>query len=142
MEVTREIYSMIYDSPSYGNNGLGDYLGKFKKVKQLREDAWIDDFIGINVETNELCVILSREVYGRGGGISYRVVPMKDIGNETEVLADIPFAEWLMVIDDYDDGLGNRKLPHCSRCGRGVYRHDAGMWCTFCGAAMKNPMRY
>lgn len=39
MEVFREIYSMIYDSPSYGNNGLGDYLGKFKKVKQLREDA-------------------------------------------------------------------------------------------------------
>lgn len=142
MEVFREIYSMIYDSPSYGNNGLGDYLGKFRKVKQLREDAWIDDFIGVNTETGELCVILSREVCGHGGGIAYRVVPVKDIGNNTTVLADIPFAEWLMVIDDYDDGVGSRKLPHCSRCGRGVYNHDAGMWCPFCGAAMKNPMRY
>ena len=50
-------------------------------------------------------------------------------------------AEWKIVIDDFDDGLGNRELPHCTNCGRGVYRHDAGSWCTFCGAAMKNPMR-
>lgn len=142
MEVFKEIYSMVYDSPSYGNNGLGDYLGKFRKVNQLREDAWVDDFIGINVETEELCVILSREVCGRGGGIAYRVVPVKDIDNNTVVLAEIAFAKWVMVIDDYNDGFGNRELPHCSRCGRGVYRHDAGSWCPFCGAAMRNPMRW
>ena len=50
-------------------------------------------------------------------------------------------AEWVTVVDDFDDGKGNREYPHCSKCGRGVYRHDAGSWCPFCGAAMKNPMR-
>lgn len=50
-------------------------------------------------------------------------------------------AEWKIVVDDFDDGLGNRELPHCTNCGRGVYRHDAGSWCPFCGASMKNPMR-
>lgn len=54
---------------------------------------------------------------------------------------EITFAEWKMVIDDYDDGLGNRETPHCTNCHRGVYRHDASNWCPFCGAAMKNPMR-
>ena len=138
MEVVK-VYSMIYDSPSYGNNGLGDYLGEFKKVKQLREDCWVDDFIGINTETNEQCVILSREIKGCGGGLRYEVIPTKNI--ESPILCDIYFAEWRMVVDDYDDGLGDRELPHCTNCGRGVYRHDAGSWCPFCGAAMKNPMR-
>ena len=133
---------MVYDSPKHGNNGLGDYLGKFRKVKQLREDAWVDDFIGINTETGELCVILSREVYGRGGGTAYKVVPMKDFDYDDIILAEVPIAEWRMVVDDYDDGVGNRELPHCSRCGRGVYNHDAGMWCPFCGAIMKNPKRW
>ena len=41
MEEFKEMYSMIYDNPKYGNNGLGTYLGKYKCVKQLREDAWI-----------------------------------------------------------------------------------------------------
>ena len=50
-------------------------------------------------------------------------------------------AEWKMVVDDFDDGFGNREYPHCTNCSRGVYRHDAGSWCPFCGAAMKNPMR-
>lgn len=50
-------------------------------------------------------------------------------------------AEWEMVLDDFNDGVGNRKLPHCTNCHRGVYRHDAGGWCPFCGAIMKNPMR-
>ena len=49
-------------------------------------------------------------------------------------------AEWKMVIDDFDDGKGNRELPHCSKCNRGVYKHDAGSYCPFCGAIMKNPI--
>lgn len=138
MEVVK-IYSMIYDSSKYGNNGFGDYLGEFKKVQQLREDAWIDDFIGINIETNERCLILSREVCGYGGGIAYIVIPFKDITEP--VYEGIAFADWIMVIDDFEDGNGNREYPHCSMCNRGVYRHDAGMWCPFCGAAMKNPIR-
>ena len=47
-----------------------------------------------------------------------------------------------MVLDDFDDGIGNRELPHCSKCHRGVYKHDAGGWCPFCGAAIKNPMTH
>lgn len=54
---------------------------------------------------------------------------------------EIVYAEWEMVVDNYDDGLGNRELPHCTNCHRGVYIHDAGSWCPFCGVAMKNPMR-
>ena len=78
MEVSK-IYSMIYDSPKYGNNGLGDYLGEFRKVKQLREDAWVDDFIGVNTKTEEVCLILSREVCGYGGGIAYEVIPVPEL---------------------------------------------------------------
>lgn len=50
-------------------------------------------------------------------------------------------SEWKMVVDDFDNGFGNREYPHCSNCHRGVYMHDAGSWCPFCGEAMKNPMR-
>ena len=50
-------------------------------------------------------------------------------------------AEWIMVEDDFDDGNGSRAYPHCSKCYRGVYRHDAGSYCPFCGKPMKNPMR-
>jgi len=50
-------------------------------------------------------------------------------------------AEWVMVIDDFEDGRGNVETPHCTNCGRGVYRHDAGSYCPFCGAVMRNPMR-
>ncbi len=50
-------------------------------------------------------------------------------------------AEWVMAIDDFENGWGEREYPHCSNCKRGVYRHDAGSWCPFYGADMKNPMR-
>jgi len=53
---------------------------------------------------------------------------------------EIILAEWDMVMDDFDDGVGTRLLPHCTNCHRGVYKHDAGKWCTFCGALMKNPI--
>lgn len=74
---------------------------------------------------------------------------VRNLQTALDVLKDEPIvnakeiidAEWKMVVDDFDDGLGNRELPHCTNCGRGVYRHDAGSWCTFCGAAMKNPIR-
>lgn len=76
---TSKIYSMVYDSPKYGNNGLGEYLGEFKRIKQLREDGWVDDFIGVNVETNEVCIILSREMCGYGGGMASEVIPIPEL---------------------------------------------------------------
>ena len=78
MEEFKKIYSMVYDSPKYGNNGFGEYLGKYKCIKQLREDAWIDDFLGID-ENNNVYLVLSREVCGYGGGISYEVIPIPEL---------------------------------------------------------------
>ncbi len=78
MEVFK-IYSMIYDNEKYGNNGYGNYLGEFKRIKQIREGAWVDNFIGVNTETNEVCLILSREEYGYGGGIVYEVIPIPEL---------------------------------------------------------------
>ncbi len=138
---TIKLYSMYYDNKDLGNSGLGDYLGEFRHVRQLREDFYVDDFIAVNTKTNELCLILSREIKGVGGGLSYSVHPMKTLG-DYKIKSDIGFAKWNMTLDDFDDGLGNRELPHCSKCGRGVYIHDASLYCPFCGTLMKNPMRY
>lgn len=74
---------------------------------------------------------------------------VRNLQTALDILRDEPIvnakeivdAEWVMVIDDFDDGVGNRELPHCSNYHRGVYNHDAGKWCTFCGAAMRNPKR-
>jgi hypothetical protein len=79
MDEVSKIYTIVYDSPKYGNSGYGDFLGEFKRIRQLREDAWVDDFIGINVKTNEVCLILSREVKGYGGGIAYEVIPIPEL---------------------------------------------------------------
>ena len=51
-------------------------------------------------------------------------------------------AKWVIALDDFENGWGELEYPHCSNCNRGVYRHDAGMWCPFCGKSMKNPMTY
>ena len=50
-------------------------------------------------------------------------------------------AEWVMTLDNFENGWGERTYPHCSDCSRGVYMHDAGKWCPLCGKPMKNPMR-
>lgn len=86
---------------------------------------------------------LERDYHGRTQEFMDAIeVAIADLSDMPTVNAkEIIFAEWEMVVDDFDDGFGNRELPHCSNCHRGVYRHDAGSWCPFCGAAMKNPMR-
>lgn len=55
-------------------------------------------------------------------------------------IKDIIHAQWEEVLDDFDDGNGERMYPHCSNCHRGVYRHDADRWCPFCGADMSDKM--
>lgn len=83
----RNVYSMIYDNPERGNNGYGEFLGKFKPIQQITYGGWDDTFIGQNVDTKEICLILSHEVCGFGGGISYQVYPLKGlILNESVVL--------------------------------------------------------
>lgn len=44
--------------------------------------------------------------------------------------------KWIMALDDFDDGKGEQNYPHCPECGRGVYKHDAGIFCPFCGTYM------
>ena len=51
-------------------------------------------------------------------------------------------AEWVMALDDFENGWGEREYPRCTNCHRGVYKHDAGSWCPFCGKRMKNPMTH
>ena len=107
---TFKLYSMIYDSPKYGNNGLGDYLGEFKNIKQLREDAYVDDFIGVNVETNEVCLVLSREVCGYGGGIAYQVIPIPELRLCDESIS----ISQLTSCQDCDNY--NWDMPQCREC--------------------------
>lgn len=83
MMETTKIYSMVYDNPERGNNGLGEFLGEFRKVKQLREDIYVDDFVGVKTDTGEVCVILSEEVCGLGGGIKYEVIPISELMERT-----------------------------------------------------------
>lgn len=71
----------------------------------------------------------------------YSTIIDKEI-NCRDFTPQIATSQWVMVMDDFDDDKGEREYPHCSHCGRGVYKHDAGKYCPFCGAAMKNPMRY
>ena len=137
---TIKLYSMYYDNKELGNKGLGDYLGEFIHVRQLIEDFYVDDFLAIDLKTNELCYVLSKEIKGVGGGISYQVYSIKN--REEAIYGEIPIAEWKLVADDFDDGYGTRELPHCTKCGRGVYKHDAGLYCPFCGALMKNPIKH
>ena len=39
----------------------------------------MDDFIGVNTKTEELCLILSTEMCGYGGGIAYKVIPIPEL---------------------------------------------------------------
>jgi hypothetical protein len=49
-------------------------------------------------------------------------------------------AEWRFVFADFNDGAGLREYPYCTNCSKPVYPRDAGKYCTFCGAVMKNPL--
>lgn len=82
--VYAEVYSMIYDSKDRGNNGFGEKLGLFKIVRQIVEDYWEDTFIGENISTNELCLVMGHEVCGFGGGIRYEVIPLPELGIKGE----------------------------------------------------------
>ena len=51
-----------------------------------------------------------------------------------------PRGEWRLEFADFNDGAGLREYPHCTNCFKAVYPRDAGKYCTFCGAVMKNPL--
>ena len=106
---TIKLHSMYYDNKTLGNNGLGDYIGEFRRVRQLREDFYVDDFLALDLKTNELCLVLSREIKGIGGGLSYQVHSLKD--RDYPIYTETPIAEWKMVMDNFDDGVGDRELP-------------------------------
>ena len=70
--------------------------------------------------------------------ISNMRAAIKEVEDAPEVtnVKEIVHAKWEMVLDDFDDGMGERELPHCSNCHIGVYKHDAKNWCPECGAQM------
>jgi hypothetical protein len=68
-----KLYERYYDNP---NRKPENYLGEFYNIHQLRDDCYVDDFIAVNAETNQVCVVLSTEFKGIGGGIGYEVFPL------------------------------------------------------------------
>lgn len=74
----------------------------------------------------------------RARSISDMQVVIRKVQEAPEVtdVKEIIHAKWEMVLDDFDDGVGERELPHCSNCHTGVYKHDAKNWCPECGALM------
>lgn len=69
----------------------------------------------------------------------YTYILNKKLGVWTKLIEENGYAEWIMSEDDFENGWGYKNYPHCSNCGRGVYKHDAGNYCPFCGKPMKNP---
>lgn len=102
------------------------YLCDFPSSDIVLQTIGYDDIAVIKEKCTEHKYILTKKL-----GVWTMLVDAKEPEN----------AEWVMALDDFENGWGNREYPHCSNCKRGVYRHDAGSWCPFCGAAMNNPMR-
>ena len=102
------------------------YLCEFPNPDVVLQTLTNDDIAVIKEAASEYSYMLTRQLH------------------DWTMLMDVKAcinAEWVMASDDFENGWGEREYPHCSKCGRGVYRHDAGSWCPFCGSAMKNPMR-
>jgi len=68
-----EVYDMNYDSKERGNNGKGNFLGKYKVLEIIYEDIYDEQWYGLNIETNKICLIIGSEVCGYGGGIRFEV---------------------------------------------------------------------
>lgn len=74
-------YEMEYDDKSRGDcgNGCDGFLGEFKVIQEIFVDGWRYDYIGLNIETNQICMITSREVCGYGGGMASFVTVLYDL---------------------------------------------------------------
>ena len=108
---------------NYGNQYFGDFPSPDIVLQKIN---W-DDIALIKEKSTEQQYILTKKL-----GAWTMLVCTKEDDN----------AEWVMVMDDFENGWGVREYPHCSNCKRGVYKHDAGSWCPFCGKPMKNPIKY
>lgn len=103
------------------------YLCDFPSSDIVLQTIGNDDIAVIKEKCTEHKYILTKKL-----GVWTMLVDTKENDN----------AEWVMAIDDFENGWGEREYPHCSNCHRGVYRHDAGSYCPFCGKPMKNPMTH
>lgn len=76
-----KVYKMEYDDKTRGDcdNGCDGFLGEFRVIQELLVDGWRYDFIGVNNETGQICMISSREVCGHGGGMASYVTVLKDL---------------------------------------------------------------
>ena len=115
---------------SYGTK----YRSDFPNPNVISQSLNFDDIAVIKEITTGYSYILTKELrcWTQISELSKIATPMASI--------EVKGAEWVMVIDDFENGWGERKYPHCSNCHKGVYKHDAGSWCPFCGKPMKNPM--
>lgn len=109
---TTKVYSMRYFNPKRGYNGYCNYLGEFIKIKNLRQGKWADDFIGFNIETEEVCLIFTTETRGPGGGITSQVIPIPELewkqikSNTMKINSIIDSLEscWKVELDNVIDG--------------------------------------
>lgn len=75
---TYDIFDMFYDNPDRQKDAK--FLGRFRVIQQIEEEDFYNDlFIGINVDTEQLCLVRGSEVCGYGGGTCYEVFPLKGI---------------------------------------------------------------
>ena len=86
------------------------------------------------------CSIIEDLTEANGRHMDIKFYPELYISEELKENKESTFAEWIMAEDSYEDGREYSEYPHCSNCNRGVYKHDAGSFCPFCGTPMKNPM--
>ena len=113
-----EKLNMIHN---YGARYICDFPEPESVLKLFKNDG---DFALIKDKATEYTYILNRKL-----DVWSKIVEEKDNN-----------AEWVMSQDDFENGWGYKDYPHCSNCHRGVYKHDAGNYCPFCGKPMKNPI--
>jgi len=82
----RKIYQRAYDGKPEGFSSVelpNAFLGTFKVLQQLEEDAWTEQFIGVREEDNKLYMVSGDEVTGRcspeQGGIRYSIVELENL---------------------------------------------------------------
>lgn len=73
----RKVYDRFYDDQSKQPNAK--LLGTFQVIEQIEEDGWDELFIGRNVDTEEVCLIMGREVCFIDSGTAYTIFPLKHL---------------------------------------------------------------
>lgn len=70
----RTIHRRIYDNPidENGKEKPNELLGNFKVIQQISEDMYAEQFIGLNVDDNQIYLVEGSEVSYKNGGVRYQ----------------------------------------------------------------------